>query len=279
MSSVLFDTPGPRARARHRIVTLICGLIVLGVAGWVVMRLVNEDVINEDVFYELSRNNIWRAIRDGLVATLQAAAISIATAIAFGMLFAFGRLSEHGWLRWPCVAVIEFFRAVPLIMLMFLFFFGLPSGWNPIVAVIVALTLYNGSVLAEVFRAGINAVASGQSEAAYAIGMGKAQVMTIILLPQAVRFMLPAIVSQCVVVLKDTSLGYLITYPELVRQGRAIALSVDNYLVTFTLIALIFVLINYSLSRLATYLEKRLRQRGGPAMAEDVQTVAANTGA
>lgn len=277
MSDVLFDAPGARARARHRILTVVSGLVFLGVVATVVWRLVQQDVINQDVFYELSRTNIWRAIRDGVLATLSAAAVSIVTAIAFGVVFASARLSDHAWVRWPGTAVIEFFRAVPLIMLMFLFFFGLPSGWNPLVAVVVALTLYNGSVLAEVFRAGINAVARGQSEAAYAIGMGKAQVMTLILLPQAVRFMLPAIVSQCVVVLKDTSLGYLITYPELVRQARTIALSVDNHLITFVLIALIFVLINYSLSRLAIYLERRLSRRGVPA--EDIQAVAADTGA
>ena len=82
-----------------------------------------------------------------------------------------------------------------------------------------ALTLYNGAVLAEVFRAGINAVPKGQSEAAYAIGMRKSQVMNIILLPQAVKIMIPAIISQCVVALKDTSLGYLIAAPGLTRVG------------------------------------------------------------
>jgi glutamate transport system permease protein len=126
---------------------------------------------------------------------------------------------------------------------------------------VVGLTLYNGSVLAEVFRAGIHAVPRGQAEAAYGIGMRKAQVMTQILAPQAVTIMLPAIVSQCVVVLKDTSLGYVIAYTELVRQGRLIAQFIDSALVTYLVVAAIFIAMNYSLSKLAQWLERRLAQR------------------
>jgi glutamate transport system permease protein len=117
-------------------------------------------------------------------------------------------------------------------------------------------------VLAEVFRAGINAVQKGQSEAAYAIGLRKGQVMRLILMPQAVRFMLPAIISQCVIVLKDTSLGFVIVYPELVRHGRTVAQFVDNgTILVYSTIAATFIVINYGLSKLAQYAERRLSRR------------------
>jgi glutamate transport system permease protein len=127
--------------------------------------------------------------------------------------------------------------------------------------------LYNGAVLAEVFRAGINAVPKGQSEAAYALGMRKTQVMTMILTPQAVRFMLPAIISQCVVVLKDTSLGFLAAYSELLREAKGIALFLHNNLMPYLLVAVIYIALNSIVSAVATLLERRLARRGSAAKA------------
>ena len=105
--------------------------------------------------------------------------------------------------------MVEFFRAVPVLLLMVFIWYliGINRDGASFWAVVIALTLYNGAVLAEVLRAGVNAVPKGQREAAYAIGMRKSQVMNIVLLPQAVKIMLPAIISQCIVALKDTALG------------------------------------------------------------------------
>ena len=147
-------------------------------------------------------------------------------AVVFGVVFGVGKLSDHRLSGWPCWLVVEFFRAVPVIMLMIFFFYAIygdmdhqprrRTGRSS-----SALTLYNGAVLAEVFRAGINAVPKGQAEAAYAIGMRKTQVMNIVLLPQAVKIMIPAIISQMVVALKDTSLGYAVAAPGLTRIAQA----------------------------------------------------------
>ena len=130
---------------------------------------------------------------------------------------------------------VEFFRAVPVLLLMVLFYYqyGITRGdtgayWS----VVFALTVYNGAVLAEVFRAGVLAVPAGQAEAAYAMGMRKSQVMMIIQLPQAVKIMIPAIISQCVVALKDTSLGYAVTAPGLTAVGKQIYVGFANYVPT-----------------------------------------------
>jgi glutamate transport system permease protein len=268
-ASVLFDAPGPKTRVRHRIYTVIFLLLVAGALFWIYRKLDEAGQFEPLIFERLFSENVWRELRKALLGTLKAAAISIVTSLIVGFILAAGRLSDRAWVRVPCVAIVEFFRAVPLLLLIILFFFlvqqraDFERETNALLALVLGLTLYNGAVLAEVFRAGINAVPRGQSEAAYAIGMRKSQVMTMILTPQAVRFMLPAIISQCVVILKDTSLGFAATYtPELVSSARRIAQFVDSYLMTFLLVASIFIAINSVLSFLAYWLERRLATRG-----------------
>ena len=263
--SVLFDQPGPVTLRRHRLYTIAFTVLLVLLLGWLVYKLQAAGQFEARIYERLFATNVWKEILDGAKATLVAAAIAVVTSLVAGVLLAVGRLSDHAFIRWPAIAVIEFFRAVPLLLLMiFLFYFvgnlaeGSDRQTRALVAVVGGLTLYNGSVLAEVFRAGINAVPKGQSEAAYALGMRKTQVMKSILTPQAVRFMLPAIISQCVVVLKDTSLGFIITYPELLRAAKNIATFVGSSLMTFLLIALIYIAINSVLSLLATYLQFRL---------------------
>jgi glutamate transport system permease protein len=266
-ASVLFDEPGPRTLARHRIYSAVFAVLMVALLIWVFLKLKAAGQLEPEIFEDLFQENVWRAIGQGVVATLKAAALGIVFAVVFGFLLAVARLSDHAAIRWPARLVIEFFRAVPLVLLIIFIFAllggrGLDTETRGLLALVSALTLYNGAVLAEVFRAGIQAVPKGQSEAAYAIGMRKTQVMTIILTPQAVRFMLPAIISQCVVVLKDTSLGFIVVYPELLRQAKSIAEFVNNNLMTYLLIAVIYILLNSAVSKIATVLERRLARRG-----------------
>ncbi|CAN5640113.1 amino acid ABC transporter permease [soil metagenome] len=276
-ASVLFDAPGPRTRARHRLYSALFAAVLVVVAYWVYRKLDDGGQFEAQIYERLFSSGVWREIGQGLVATLKAAAVAIVTSVVVGFLLAVGRLSDHAWVRWPATTIIQFFRAVPVLLLMIFFFAFLGSktdmetSTRAFVSVVTALTLYNGSVLAEVFRAGINAVPRGQSEAAYAVGLRKSQVMTIILTPQAVRFMLPAIISQCVVVLKDTALGAAITYTELARSMRLIADYVGSNLMAYLLGALLFIIINSLLSALATYLERRLAARGSSSQTAAVE--------
>ena len=217
---------------------------------WAVLTLKSHDQFEGEYFEKLFSGNVLGDLLDGLRATLTAAAIAIVTSIVVGLLLAVGRLSDRAWIHWPATVFVEFFRAVPLLLMIFVAFFfyqlnvGLETRDAGLAGLVTGLTLYNGSVLAEVFRAGINAVPKGQSEAAYAIGLRKAQVMSIVLLPQSVRFMLPAIISQCVVVLKDTSLGYIVAYPEVLRQAKNAATYVGSSLWTYMFVALIYITLN-----------------------------------
>jgi glutamate transport system permease protein len=277
MSSVLFDTPGPRALRRQRIGTLLAGLALAVLAAWVLLTLWDKEQITPDQWEPFLEPNIVELLYEGLIDTLSAAAVAIALAVVLGAVLASGRLSDHVVVRWPSVLVIEFFRAVPLLLLIFFLFLGFGGTLGTFWALVLGLTLYNGSVLAEIFRAGIQSVPRGQSEAAYAIGMRKSQVLRLILAPQAVRAMLPAIISQCVVALKDTALGFIIGAPGIVRDAERIYIApqYNNPLAVGILLAAIFIVINYSLSRLAIWLESRLRREGRAVVQAEPATVGA----
>jgi glutamate transport system permease protein len=260
MTSLLFDAPGPRTRARHRLYTIVSSLALLAVVVVVLLQLNAKGQLAYRLWEPfLTPKYITALLVDGLLKTLQMAFSSVVLAVAFGLLFGAGKLSDHAWVRWPCWLVVEFFRAVPVLLLMIFIFFtyGAGGGFGSYWSVVFALTLYNGSVLAEVFRAGINAVPRGQAEAAYALGMRKYQVMTSVLLPQGVKIMLPAIISQCVVALKDTSLGYVIVAPGLTRVGKSIFQEFSNQLQTAVVLAALYVLVNLALSWVATWVQHR----------------------
>ncbi len=246
---------------------------MLAVAAFVVYRFAVTGQFDPDVWQWILYKNIQLLLLDALLNTLRAFAVAAVLALVFGAVFAAGRLSDHRWLSGPATAVVEFFRAVPLLVLIFILYFGVSRGLginvSAFTALVLGLMLYNGSVLAEIFRAGVASLPRGQSEAAYALGMRKTQVMTNILLPQALRAMLPTIVSQLVVVLKDTALGFLILYPELLYQARFLGSQVQlgsPILQVAMVVAAIYITMCLLLSQFAHYLERRTRRTraGGP---------------
>lgn len=262
---VLYDVQGPRARRRVLIASIAGGLVLLLVLGLAARRLAANGQFDYDKYQPFfTEPQLYQRLWDGLKKTLQAAAYAMVLAAVLGVLLAFGRLSHRRWIRLPAVAVIEFFRAVPLLLLIFALFLAwprvvhtdLPALW----ALVLALTLYNGSVIAEIIRAGVLSVPKGQTEAAYAIGLGRGQTLRLVLLPQAVRVMLPALISQLVVLLKDTSLGFVIGYAELLRTGGQLVQVLRNPLQLYLAVAVVYIVINSALSALAGYLEGRQRR-------------------
>jgi glutamate transport system permease protein len=262
-AGVLFDTAGPVTRARHRIYSIVAGVALLGLIAFLVYRMQATGQFEYDKWEPFITPKYIEAILvDGLLITLQLAFIAIIGAVVFGLLFGVGKLSEHSFVRWPCWLVVEFFRAVPVILLIVFCFYAVFGGMDPLSrrtywAVVMALTLYNGAVLAEVFRAGINAVPKGQAEAAYAIGMRKTQVMSVVLLPQAVKIMIPAIISQMVVALKDTSLGYVVAGLGLTRVAKPIYTVFANHVPTIIVIGAMYVIVNLMLTLLATWVQRK----------------------
>ncbi len=266
MSNVLFDVPGPKARLRYRSYAVIGTVVVLAFLGYIGWRFYDSGQFTARKWEWLQYAQVQSDLANAVLQTLEAFAAAAVLALIFGAIFAAGRLSDHAWIRGIAGFVVEFFRAIPALILMFLFYFGLPTvgvPMTPFLGVVFGLTLYNGSVLAEVFRAGIQSLPKGQSEAAYALGMRKTQVMFLVLLPQAIRAMLPTIISQLVVLLKDTALGFIITFQELLYYARYIGSqgAFGRPIVPSTIVATgIYVVMCLLLTALATYLERRNRR-------------------
>jgi glutamate transport system permease protein len=277
-ASVLYDTPGPRTRRRVWIGSAVATLALLALAALVLARLAAQGQLEAAKWaplYDPSHPTfatVWRFLRGGLVNTLQAAALAMVLSLVVGTLLAVTRVSAGPTWRWLVVGTIELLRGVPVVMLIFFAARVLPEigvDLSLMWYLVLGLTAYNAVVIAEIVRAGLASLPRGQTEAAYAVGLTRGQTLRLVLLPQAVRVMLPALISQLVVVLKDTSLGFIISYEELLRRAQIAIQTLQNPLQTFLTVGLIFIVVNYTLSKLAEYVERRMGRAGAVTVTGD----------
>ncbi|SDS32287.1 amino acid ABC transporter membrane protein 2, PAAT family [Friedmanniella luteola] len=286
---VLFDVPGPRARRTYRVVGVVAVLVLVALLVLVVRGLANPDdnQFTAEKWRPFLDPVTWTAyLLPGLVNTLKAAAIAVVLSVVVGLVLGVGRLSQSRVLRLVCGTYVEFFRSVPvLVMMIFSYYFavfvvGITGDAASLFGVVAGLTLYNSAVIAELIRSGVHSLPRGQREAGLAVGLTPSQAMTAILLPQAVTAMLPSLLSQLVVILKDTALGYIINFSELIRGGQNLSTNFGNLIPTFIVLAAIFILINYSLTFLARLLERRLQRsaKGTPPPDPDDQAQVAPVG-
>ena len=205
----------------------------------------------------------------GLALTLLLGAGALLLALPLGVLLAIARVSPRPALRWPVSAFVHVVRGTPLLMVIFWAYFFLPSltgqKTGQFATMLSALVVFNGAYLAEIVRAGIRAVPRGQAESARSLGLSYAQTMRFVILPQAVRSMLPSLVNQFATTLKETSLGYIIGLPELSFIASQVnALVQTRPFAVFGLLAATFFVLSFGISRAAYALERRLtRARGG----------------
>jgi glutamate transport system permease protein len=263
---VFVDALGPRGRRQARIASVVALLLIVAFVALALGRLRENGQLDAELYRPFTT---WGSIRFylvGLVNTLKVAGIAMVVAMTIGVLMALLRLTRSWLVRLLAVVYVEFFRGLPLYLLIIFCAFALPRygvDISLLTALVLALIVYNSSILAEVFRAGILSLDRGQTEAAYAVGMGYWQTMMFVLIPQAARRMLPAIVSQLVTLLKDTSLGVVIAYEELLRRSQIAGEFFGNFLQSVAFAAVIYIIINYCLGRLARRLEMRQRRRLG----------------
>jgi glutamate transport system permease protein len=285
MAVALFDEPGPRGRRRILVGSVLAVVLVLApLVGLVIWRLEETGQFREAYWSPFGGAGVQRILLRGLGATLRAAGLALVLALILGVVLGVAQLSQWRPVRWLATAFVGLFRAIPLVLLIFFAFLGIPritgNSLEPFTALVVGLTLYNGSVFAEIFRAGIRSVPTGQVEAALSIGLTRTAVTRLVQLPQAVRTMLPTLVSQMVVLLKDSALGFIVAYPELLRSGRRIYTNVGNVIPTAMVIAAIYIVINLALTGVATWLEGRFRtgRRSRGPRGLDAPPVAADGG-
>jgi glutamate transport system permease protein len=265
---VLFDVPGPKARRISLISSIVSGVLILAGLGWIVFTLAGEresggitlpgyfDASRWDIFAD---GELWSFIvLQGVLGTLRAALTASVLAVALGVILSLLRSSEIAWIRRPTAVVLEFIRGMPVLLMMLFILLVLNTGafW----AVVAALTLYNGALIGEALRAGLASLPRGQREAGLSLGMRPLQSKMLVEFPQAFRQMLPIIVAQLVVLLKDTSLGFIVGYPELLRidMNNLASFYGNRYQFSLFVITLVLYLImNLSLSWFARWLSKR----------------------
>ncbi|BDZ43880.1 putative glutamate ABC transporter, permease [Paraoerskovia sediminicola] len=270
-SSVLYDAPGPKTLRNERIVSIVFLTLLAAGAVWLVLWMIDLGLFDDRwaVFTDPPKGQsaevVWTALGKGLLTTLKAAAIAAPLALALAFVLATLRTSRLKVVSGPAVAVIEFLRGMPVLLMMFfgLLALGLPALW----AVVFGLALYNAAIVAEILRAGLVALPRGQFEAGTAIGLTKWQTLRMIQLPQVIRLMLPSLISQFVVLLKDSSLGFIVGYEELLRTMQLnYSFFGDQYrFPLFIVVLAIYLAVNITLSRIAVIVERRLSSKGGGA--------------
>jgi glutamate transport system permease protein len=289
--ATLYDAPGPRARLITVIGSVLAVVAIVAGAYLFVYRPLEAD---EQFTMEkwgplLDPGNeyfsqLWGRIIDGFVATLTAAALAVVASIVLGTLLAILRIQLKSaarrrytgmagpvgvLLRILTIALnavsrafVEVFRGIPVVITILFAWLGLPQLGidfdNKLWFLVIGLVLYNMVVIGEILRSGMEGLPVGQREAADAIGLSPLQTTMLILLPQAFRVMLPALISQLVVVLKDTSLGFIIGYEEILRISSQVIQLLNNPIQMYVVIGTIYILINYGLSKLAGYMQRRL---------------------
>jgi len=264
VNRVLFDPPGPRARRRIAVATVVSLALIALLIVLALIQFGRNGQLAADRWTPFTHWPYVHFLLQGLLGTLKVTAMAGVFAFPVGAGLALLRVSTNPLLRWPATVFIEVFRSVPLLLLVYAFLLALPRyGVNPALfwKLTIPIVIVNSALLAEVFRAGINAVPRGQAEAGSAIGLRYHQVMRIVVVPQAIRIVVPALVTQFVSLLKDSTLGYVVGYPELMKQGQNLTVYTHLLVQTFLIVTLVYVLLNYLLGVVARALEARINAR------------------
>ncbi len=279
-NSFLYDPLGPRGRRRARLASLVVIAVSAIVVAFLLQRLGSRGQLESERRAILldPATGVPQTLGLAALATLKAAGIAMAGALIVGLFLALGRLSQHRGTRWLCGITVEGFRGVPLLLLMLFGELGLPRigiELSLLTIVVLALVAYNSAVLCEIIRGGVLALDAGQTEASQAMGVSPGMTLRKVLLPQAIPQMLPVIISQVVILLKDTSLGYIIGYSELLRSGRSVVEFYGNLyaLQIYVAVAVIYIGVNVAISTLARATGRRTRRmsssatKAGPSLA------------
>lgn len=254
MRDMLYEVPGPRARRRIRIWTIVGSVLLVALLVVVVRQFALKGQFAPRYWAFFLQPTTWAFLGTGFLGTLWASVVAGVLALVLGLVLMLGRTNGPAAIRGACRVIIDFFRGVPSLLLIYFFFlvvpqYGIkmPSFWM----IVLPVGLAASGVLAEVFRAGVNAVPTGQVEAALSLGMSRHAVTFKIVLPQAVRFVIPTLISQLVVVVKDTTLAYVVSYPDMMQNARVLVNNYNALVSTYLVVAILYILLNYLINKAA----------------------------
>ena len=260
LEEILFGHPSPQAQTAIRAASVATAAVLLLLAAGTVFRFHTAGQLDARFWEFFAWRTTWAFLAKGLLGTLASAAMAAAIALGLGLLLLLGRLARLRLVRWPSVAVIEFLRGTPTLLLIYVCFLVLPQigiKLSTYWMLTLPIGLSTAAVVAEVYRAGVLAVPRGQADAARSLGMTKTQVFFYVVFPQALRYIVPALVAQLVIVVKDTTFGYVVTYGELMQNAKVLIANYHALVPVYLVVALLYCLVNYAISRAS----KRL---GGP---------------
>jgi len=252
LEDVLFGDLTPKAQALARIVSVTVAAALLVLAAAVVYRFHAAGQFEGRLWEFFAWKTTWAFLGKGLLGTLASAATAAVIALVFGLVLMVGRRSRLRLVRWPAVAVIEFLRGVPTLLLIYVCFLVLPSVGIKLSSywmLTLPVGLSTAAVVAEMYRAGVLAVPRGQTDAARALGLNEARVFAHVVFPQALRYIVPALVAQLVIVIKDTTFGYVVTYGELMQNAKVLIANYRSLVPVYLVVAVLYCAVNYAISR------------------------------
>lgn len=261
----LYETPGPRTKRLINIFTAISVVILAAIVTAVIYRFYSKGQFAGKYWSFFLRFTTWKFLISGLFGTIKASVFAGVIAFFAGMLLVIGRLSRYKALNALSIAVIEFTRGVPTLLFIYFFFLVVPQlGINmpPILKIVLPVSISAAGVVAEVLRTGINAVPKGQREAALSLGMGEFTAFIGIVFPQGFKIVIPSLISEIVIVIKDTTYAYVVNYPDLMQNSKVLISNYDAMLSVYLVTAVIYILINYLINRISEHAAKKLSVEG-----------------
>lgn len=257
LEDILFGAPSPRAQAVTRVASAITAAGLLLLAAGVALQFHSAGQLDAQFWEFFAWPTTWAFLGKGLLGTLASSAMAAAIALALGLVLLMGRLARPRLVRWPSVAAIEFLRGTPTLLLIYVCFLVLPSVGIKLSTywmLTLPVSLSTAAVVAEVYRAGVLAVPRGQPDAARSLGMTDTQVFFHVVFPQALRYIVPALVAQLVIVVKDTTFGYVVTYGELMQNAKVLIANYHALVPVYLVVAALYCLVNYAISRASKWL-------------------------
>ncbi len=252
LEEILFGSPSPQTQTVTRVVSAIAAAVLLLLAAGIVFRFHTAGQLDARFWNFFAWPTTWAFLAKGLLGTMASAAMAAAIALALGLLLLLGRLARTRLVRWPSIAAIEFLRGTPTLLLIYVCFLVLPSAGIKLSTywmLTLPVGLSTAAVVAEVYRAGVLAVPRGQTDAARSLGLTEAQVFFSVVFPQALRYIVPALVAQLVIVVKDTTFGYVVTYGELMQNAKVLIANYHSLVPVYLVVAALYCLVNYGISR------------------------------
>lgn len=261
---MLYEEPGPKAKLRIRVVTGISLAAIAALAVVVIRQFYITGQLDPKYWSFFARATTWTFLGKGLLGTLEAAIMAGILAFTAGFLLMLGRISRFRILRGICTALIEFTRGVPTLLFIYFFFLVVPQfgiQMSALWKISIPVAISACGVVAEVLRSGVNAVPKGQTEAALSLGMRDGSVFLKVVFPQAIRYVIPALIAELVIVVKDTTFAYVVNFPDLMQNAKVLISNYDALLSVYLVVAVIYILINYLLNRLSDTVAARQRRK------------------